>query len=193
MAGRKPMIQKITDHILLINQQVPIRTFRAHVSRGFTCLIFDLTSPHYPYPVSLMNSGSATAIIDGSYSYLIGLESLFCRIFWELHAQVKRICLLCTFPMGKRAHYFTQLNLVYVRWYWATKVYFLIFINFRQKEKLLQTQFLLCLQSHVVRISISAPLWAIPSLSFLPNSVEMRITPRVKLIYQLTVIGVTVQ
>ena len=83
--------------------------------------------PTTNYPVSLMSTGSATGTIDGSWSYLIGLKSLFAHNFGNYIHKWKRSFLLCTFPIGERAHNFTQLNLVYVRWYWATKVYFLIF------------------------------------------------------------------
>ena len=131
MGGRKPMIQTFRNYILLTNQQVHFRAFRTHVLQGFTRLIFDLTSAATPYPVSLMNPGSATATIDGPYSYLIGLKSLLCSKFWGLHPHVKKIFLLCSSPMGERSHDFTQLNLVYSRWYWATKVYFLIAGSFR--------------------------------------------------------------
>ena len=64
-----------------VHEQVHFRAFRAHVSPGFTGLIFDLTSPRHPYPVSLMNTGSAIATIDGLYSYVIGLKSRFCHNF----------------------------------------------------------------------------------------------------------------
>ena len=55
-----------------------------------------------------MNPGSATAPIDGPYSYLISLKSLLCPKFWGLHPHVKKIFLLCTSPTGERSHDLTR-------------------------------------------------------------------------------------
>ena len=102
MADRKPMIQKFTDHILLTNQHVHFRAFRTHVSQGFTCLIFDLTSARHPLP----SISDESWIRHCYYWWLIQLPYWFkvtcCPKFWGLHPHVKKIFFVVHLSHGRK-------------------------------------------------------------------------------------------
>ena len=140
MAGRKPMIQKFTNHILT-NEQVHFRAFRAHVSPGFTGLFFLTCLLSNPTQHLWWILDPLLLLLMGSYSYYIGLKSLFCPKFLELYPEVKKIFFVVHFSHGRKGTWLYSIKSSLRQVILSHQSLLIDFYYFRQKENFYRRSF----------------------------------------------------